>query len=80
MTTDLCGIVFHLVDNVDLVGATEKHLFIVDNQRREIGERGPNMEGLSYHQGASEGISYVDESTSLLSKDSGGGQPEEGKP
>jgi hypothetical protein len=33
MTIDLCGIPFHLVDNVDFVGATEKHLFIVDDQR-----------------------------------------------
>jgi hypothetical protein len=31
MTIDFCGIPFHLVDNVDLVGATEKHLFIIDD-------------------------------------------------
>jgi hypothetical protein len=36
MTVDLCGIPFHLVDNVDLVGATEKHLFVIDGQRWEI--------------------------------------------
>jgi hypothetical protein len=38
------------------------------------------MEGLSYHQGASEGVAYVDEGAGLLSKDSRGGQPKEGKP
>lgn len=38
MTTDLLGIPFHLVDNVDLVGATEKHLFINDDQRWETEE------------------------------------------
>jgi hypothetical protein len=38
MTVDLCGISFHLVDDVDLVGATEKHLFIIDDERREIEE------------------------------------------
>lgn len=80
MTIDLGGIVFHLVNNVDLVGASEKHLFIIDNQKREIGGRGPNMEGLSYHQGASDGTPYDFEGASLLSKDSGGGQPEKGKP
>jgi hypothetical protein len=38
------------------------------------------MEALLYHQGAGEGVAYVDESAGLLSKDSGGGQPKEGKP
>jgi len=38
MTIDFCGVSFHLVDNVDLVGATEKHLFIIDDQRWEIVE------------------------------------------
>jgi hypothetical protein len=38
MTIDFCGIPFHLVDNVDLVVATKKHLFIIDDQRREIEE------------------------------------------
>jgi hypothetical protein len=37
MTIDFCGIPFHLVDNVDLVGATEKHLFIIDDERRDRG-------------------------------------------
>jgi hypothetical protein len=35
------------------------------------------MEGLSYHQGASEGVAYADKGAGLLSKDSGGGQPKE---
>lgn len=35
MTIYLRGIPFHLIDNVDFVGATEKHLFIIiDDQRR----------------------------------------------
>jgi len=38
------------------------------------------MEVLSYHQGASEGVAHVDEGARLLRKDSGGGQPKEGKP
>lgn len=37
-------------------------------------------EALSYHQGASQGAAHLDEGTRLLSKDGGGGQPEEGKP
>ena len=32
MTIDLGGITFHLVDNVDFIGATNKHLGT--NQRR----------------------------------------------
>ena len=43
-------------------------------------QKGPNPEALSYHQGASQGVAYVVEGSGLLSKDSGGGQPEEGKP
>jgi hypothetical protein len=39
MTIYLRGIPFHLVDNVDFVGATEKHLFIIiDDQRWGIEE------------------------------------------
>ncbi len=38
MTIDFRGVPFHLVDNVDLVGATEKHLFIIDDQKRDIQE------------------------------------------
>jgi hypothetical protein len=38
------------------------------------------MEALSYHQGAGEGGAYLDEVARLLSKDSGGDQPKEGKP
>jgi hypothetical protein len=38
------------------------------------------MEVLSYHQGASEGVAYVEEGAGLLSEDSGGDQPKEGKP
>ena len=34
MTTDLCGVSFHLIDDVDLIGATQKHLSI--DQRRKI--------------------------------------------
>ena len=33
MSIYFCGITFHLVDNVDLVGATEEHLFVIDDQR-----------------------------------------------
>jgi hypothetical protein len=36
MTIDFCGIPFHFVDDVDLVVATEKHLFNVNAQRWEI--------------------------------------------
>lgn len=36
MTIDLCGVPFYLVDNVDLVGATEKHLFVIDDQGQEM--------------------------------------------
>jgi hypothetical protein len=35
MAVDFCGIPFHLVYNVDLVGTTEKHLFVIDGQRIE---------------------------------------------
>ena len=38
------------------------------------------MERVTYHQGTREGVAYIDEGAGLLSKDSGGGQPEEGKP
>ena len=76
MAVNFRGVPFHLVDNVDLIGATEKHLFIIDGQRWEIEE----MEEFSYHQGASEGVANVDKGTRLLGKDSGGGQPKEGKP
>lgn len=37
MIVDLCGIPLHLVDNVDLVGATEEHLLTIDDQKE--GER-----------------------------------------
>jgi hypothetical protein len=36
MTIEFCGIPFHVVDNEDLIGATEKHLFNIDDQRREV--------------------------------------------
>ena len=38
MTVYFRGIPFYFVDNVDLVETTEKHLFVIDNQRREIEE------------------------------------------
>ncbi len=36
MTVNFCGIPFDLVEDVDLIGTTEKHLFIIiDDQRRD---------------------------------------------
>jgi hypothetical protein len=41
MTIDLRGVSFHLVEDVDLIGATEKHLFI--DQRREKQDQARNI-------------------------------------
>jgi hypothetical protein len=78
MAVDLCRIPFHLVDDVDLVGATEEHLCIIDGDQR----RARKIEGgaLSYHQSTGNGVAHLCEGAGGLSKDSGGGQPEEGKP
>ena len=38
MTVNCGGIPFHFVDDVDLIRATEEHLFIIDDQKR--GDKG----------------------------------------
>ena len=66
MTIDLRGVSFHLVEDVDLIRTTEKHLFI-DQRQREIRSQ------KHYHQSADKGTAYGREGAGLLSKDGGHG-------